>query len=162
VPPDDLADLYAGTSARLVGLLTAMGGSRDEAEEVCQDAWARLVVAWDKVHRYDDPEAWVRSVAVRLLISRHRRRDVARRALPRLLTRDDVQAQGPERIGMEQALRQLPLNQRTVLVLHYVVDLPVEEIATALGVPVGTVKSRLSRGRDALALLLTTEEVPHD
>ena len=61
------------------------------------------------------------------------------------------------------ALRALPLAQRTVIALHYLADLPVEQIADELGVPTGTVKSRLSRGRDALALALgpIEEEADH-
>ena len=49
------------------------------------------------------------------------------------------------------ALRALPEAQRHVIALHYLADLPVDQIAAELGVPSGTVKSRLSRGRDALA-----------
>jgi RNA polymerase sigma-70 factor (ECF subfamily) len=50
-----------------------------------------------------------------------------------------------------RALRRLPLAQREVLVLHYVAELAVERIAVELRLPVGTVKSRLARGRAALA-----------
>ena len=64
------------------------------------------------------------------------------------------------------ALRRLPAAQREAIALHYLADLPVHEVATATGVPVGTVKARLSRGRAALALLLadapdTSDEVRH-
>ena len=52
------------------------------------------------------------------------------------------------------ALRQLPANQRQALALHYLFDMPVEEIAREAGVPRGTVKSWLSRGRSRLAALL--------
>ena len=53
------------------------------------------------------------------------------------------------------ALRRLPLAQREAIALHYLADLPVAEVASSLGVPVGTVKTRLSRGRAALAVLLS-------
>ena len=59
---------------------------------------------------------------------------------------------------MIAALRQLPDSQREVLALHYLADLPVLEVAELLGVPEGTVKSRLMRGREALAALLSEEE----
>jgi RNA polymerase sigma factor (sigma-70 family) len=55
---------------------------------------------------------------------------------------------------LAQALRTLPIRQRQVLVLHYLVDLPVEEVAHTLGMPNGTVKILLSRGRHALAAKL--------
>ena len=158
-----LPDLYAATSARLVGLLTAMGGSAEDAEdaeEVCQEAWARLVVRWEKVRGYDDPEAWVRGVAVRLLISRRRRRTVAARLLPVLASRAVVAEPSAAAVDLSAALAVLPLEQRAVVVLHHALDLPVEEVARVLEIPVGTVKSRLSRGRAALAAVLSEEVTP--
>ncbi len=59
---------------------------------------------------------------------------------------------------MVAALRRLSLRHRQVLVLHYLVDLPVEEIARELGVAVGTAKSRLSRARQALAVQMANGE----
>jgi RNA polymerase sigma-70 factor (ECF subfamily) len=56
-----------------------------------------------------------------------------------------------EALALAEALRTLPIRQRQALVLHYLVDLQVEEIARTLGMPEGTVKSLLSRGRRALA-----------
>ena len=53
------------------------------------------------------------------------------------------------------ALRRLPEAQREAIALHHLADLPVHEVAATLGVPTGTVKARLSRGRAALATLLT-------
>ena len=55
------------------------------------------------------------------------------------------------------ALQRLPLPQREALVLHHCLDLPVEAVAAQTGVRVGTVKSRLARGREQLAALLGTE-----
>ena len=69
----DVAALYAATCSRLIGLLVSIGGSCSEAEEVAQDAYVKLLQHWNKVRGYDDPESWVRVVAVRLLISRRRR-----------------------------------------------------------------------------------------
>ncbi|WP_460806265.1 RNA polymerase sigma factor [Micromonospora zhanjiangensis] len=61
---------------------------------------------------------------------------------------------GPERTDLRDAIATLPAGHRQAIVLHYLADLPVEEIARLLDVPVGTVKSRLSRGRTALAARL--------
>ena len=57
-----------------------------------------------------------------------------------------------------QALRKLPAGQREVIALHHLADLTVEQVADTLGLPPGTVKARLSRGRASLAALLVTEE----
>ena len=63
----------------------------------------------------------------------------------------------PELLDLHHALRALPLGQRQVIVLHHLVGLPVEEVARELRLPTGTVKSRLARGRHALAHVLDTE-----
>jgi DNA-directed RNA polymerase specialized sigma24 family protein len=64
--------------------------------------------------------------------------------------------------GLVQALGSLPVRQRQAIVLHYLADLPVAEIAQALAVPSGTVKSLLARGRRALAAKLGEPEEVFD
>jgi len=56
-----------------------------------------------------------------------------------------------ERVALVEALRTLPRTYRQVIVLHHLLDLPVEQVARELGIPTGTAKARLSRGRRALA-----------
>ena len=63
----DPREVYAACYGRLVGLLTLAAGSQAEAEDVVQEAFIRLLLRWERVCRYDDPEAWVRRVAFRLL-----------------------------------------------------------------------------------------------
>lgn len=164
---EDVAALYARTCPRLVGLLVSIGGSRSEAEEVAQDAYVRLLQHWGTVRDYDDPESWVRVVAVRLLISRRRRATAATFGLRRLAGRArQHQPEQPElsadALAVTSALRTLPVAQRACVILHHAMDLSVEQVAQELKVPVGTVKSRLSRARAALAPLLNDhEEVNH-
>jgi RNA polymerase sigma factor (sigma-70 family) len=67
-----------------------------------------------------------------------------------------------ETLALVEALRTLPVRQRQVIVLHYLVDLPVQEIAQTLAVPSGTVKSLLARGRQALAARLGEAEEVFD
>lgn len=66
----------------------------------------------------------------------------------------------PDRVALLNALRQLAGPTRETVVLHYLADLPVDEIAATLGVPSGTVKARLSRGRAALAEILNDDAIP--
>jgi RNA polymerase sigma factor (sigma-70 family) len=61
-------------------------------------------------------------------------------------------------VALAEALRTLPLTQRQALVLHYLVGMPVKEVAATLRVPTGTVKARLHRGRRALAAQLDDDE----
>jgi RNA polymerase sigma-70 factor, ECF subfamily len=63
-----------------------------------------------------------------------------------------------EALALAEALRTLPIRQRQVLVLHYLVDLSVDEVARTLDMPDGTVKSLLARGRHALAAKLGEPE----
>lgn len=144
-----VAELYAASYARLVGVLTVVTGSRADAEEVVQEAFARLLTRWGRVRDYDDPEAWVRKVAFRLSMSRWRRATTAARTLARLGPAPHAEPPGDARLDAERLLDGLPRAFREVLVLHHALGLPLERIADELGIPVGTVKSRLSRARAA-------------
>lgn len=156
---DDFEALYAAAYVRLVRVLTVASGSQPDAEEVVQEAFVRLLPRWSKVRGYADPEAWVRSVAFRLLSNRRRGRRAADRTLSRYGQPDqEVRPPDGDRVDVTRALSTLPAQQRHVVVLHHLLGLPVEQIASELALPVGTVKSRLSRGRAALAPLLMTEE----
>lgn len=86
---------------------------------------------------------------MRRLISVHRRRQVAARVLPRLAHDDVVPEPGVDRLDVDWALRRLTPDARAVLVLHHGLGMPLPEVAEVLGVPVGTVKSRLHRARAA-------------
>jgi RNA polymerase sigma-70 factor, ECF subfamily len=158
--PADVAELYSRAYQPLVGLLTSIGGSAGDAEEVAQDAFVKLLGHWQTVGSYDDPEAWVRMVAVRLLISRYRRARVAALGTLRLSRRPEAASSEltAQSLDVARALSSLPITHRAVLLLHHGLDLSVETVARELQIPVGTVKSRLSRGRAALAPLLREPE----
>ena len=149
---------YAATSHRLVGQLFAMTGDLGEAEDALQEAYIRAWQKWPKIGAYESPEGWVRSVAFKLCVNawwKTRNRLTAhRRAAPRSEAGTEPEL-GPDLLALMHALRQLPERQRRVLVLHYVADLSVEQITRETGMPSGTVKSYLSRGRAALAPLVS-------
>jgi RNA polymerase sigma-70 factor (ECF subfamily) len=154
---DQVRDLYAGSYRRLVGVVALVAGSRAEAEECVQEAFLRLLNNWPKVERYDDPEAWVRQAAIRLLSNRLRKARNGTRAVLRLDPPRHADGPDGDRLDVERALEQLPLAQRQAIVLHHLVGLDVAQVARVLGVPTGTVKSRLTRARSALAPLLREE-----
>ncbi len=153
-PPDDLAQLYEAAYPRLVAVVSAVSGRPGEAEEAVQDAFVRLLGQWDRVARYDDPEAWLRRVALGFAGNRRRKTRNGLRAVLRLGRPDDVAPPSGDAVDLRRALAGLRHEQREVLVLQHYVGLEVEAIARELGVPVGTVKSRLARARAALAPLL--------
>lgn len=153
----DLAQFYDAAYPRLVAVVATVGGDRGAAEEVVQDAFVRLIGQWSRVSAYDDPEAWLRKVALGLLSNRRRKLRNGARALLRHGPAPDVPPVTAEAVDLSRALRLLPVAQREVLVLVHVVGLDLASAALTLDVPVGTVKSRLSRARAALAPLLTEE-----
>lgn len=156
----DLRDLYAASYFRLVGVVGAVCGDRHEAEEAVQDAFVHLMANWAKVSRYDQPEAWVRKVALRQVSKRRRKTLNGLKAALRHGPQLDVPGPTPAAVDVERALDALPPQQRAVVVLHRL-GLDAAETADALGVPVGTVRSRLARARAALAPALR-EEHPDD
>jgi len=148
-----IAELYHAAYRRLVTQLYAFTTDLGEAQDVVQEAFARALARPGVLADLDNPEAWLRTVAVNIVRRRWRRRVL----LDAILLRDrPVQRfidlpPGPERADLRTAIAALPRQFREVIVLHYLADLSVEETARVLSVPVGTVKSRLSRGRAALA-----------
>jgi RNA polymerase sigma-70 factor, ECF subfamily len=145
------AAFYAGSYRRLLGQLFAVTGDLAEAENVVQEAYARAFARWSRVGGYDLPEAWVRRVAINLAAMADRSLRRRARALLRLGPPPVVPELSPDLIDLHDALRALPLGQRQVIVLHHLVGLPVEEVARELRLATGTVKSRLARGRAAMA-----------
>lgn len=155
---------YHGSFARLVGQTYALCGDLAEAQDCVQEAFVR---AWDRRRTLDVdgyPEAWVRTVAHRLCVSRWRRARRARQHPDRAHLPAQPREPDVTRVALHTALQQLPAHQRRAIVLHHLCDLSVVDVAREVGAPVGTVKARLSRGRAALAQLLgddVPQESPH-
>ncbi len=151
-----LREVYAAAYPRLVGQLAGVTGDPAEAEDVVMEAFARAAARPDEFADIDNPEAWLRTVAVNLARSRWRRMLRRSHLLPRLGTTAAYDDLPDDRLALMAALRRLPAAQREAIALHHLADLPVAEVALTLGVPEGTVKARLARGRAALAVLLET------
>ena len=154
---DAVAAVYGQSFRRLVGVVALAADSRSDAEECVQEAFVRLLGKWSTVSTYDDPEAWVRHVAFRLLSNRRRNARAALRGLVRHGPPADGRAPDGDRLDVAAALADLPLSQRQVVVLHHLLGYSIVEVSDVLRVPAGTVKSRLARGHAALAPLLTEE-----
>ena len=130
----------------LVRLAFGLTGDRWAAEDLAQVTLARAYVAWRRVRRADDPDAYLRRILINASNRRFRRHRVAEQPgdLP------ETAVEGPadlvdERAALLAALRQLPLRQRAVVMLRYWEDLTDAQIAAALGCSPGTVRSQLSR-----------------
>ncbi|MFJ8582214.1 SigE family RNA polymerase sigma factor [Micromonospora sp. NPDC093277] len=154
---------YRATRQRLFEFLHALTGDPAEAQDVLHEAYARAWQRWSTVTTYEAPEAWVRTVARRIAVSRWRR--ARNRLIAHRRSGPPGEIPGPDanRVALLTALARLPVEQRTAIVLHHLCDLPVAEVARETGTPEGTVKARLARGRRALAGLLGVdlEETSH-
>lgn len=149
----DLRDVYAASAGRLVAQLYGMTGDFAEAQDAVQEAFARALSRPSRIRGVDNPEAWLRRVAMNIARSRHRRRALFDRIARsgRLDADDIVPPISPDHVALVTALQRLPRAIRETVVLHHLADLPVAEVATALGCTADTVKTRLVRGRRALA-----------
>jgi RNA polymerase sigma-70 factor, ECF subfamily len=150
----DFDELYQSQYGAVLAMAFALTGDASEAHDLTQEAFCRAWQRWARVARYDDPLAWIRRVVSNLATSRWRRLATARLHLHRHLP-GHMPALEPDHVALVAALRNLPTKQRQAIVLFHLADRPLAEIAHELGVPVGTVKSWLSRGRAALAVHLS-------
>jgi len=136
---------------------TRLGGPRVDPEDAAHDVFLVVLTRLDSLERPERLGAWIFSI-VRKVLDRHRRRAWWRRWLPGVEV-DAVSNERPAdlRLGdarMARELRvlldRLPTEQREAIVLADVEDRPIAEVAELVGVPIGTVKSRLRLGRQRL------------
>jgi RNA polymerase sigma-70 factor (ECF subfamily) len=156
-------DFFVFEYPRLVAALTLVTGDVDTARDAVDEACAR---AWERERRkqqIDSLPAWVRVVALNVARGRYRRRSNEQRARQRLATMaiPTAEVEQSTRVDVARALARLPRRQREVVVLHYFLDLTIDDVAAQLAVTAGTVKTSLHRARTALAAELgdTNDEV---
>lgn len=159
---DGFDAFYRGTSQRLARYAYGLTDNATEAQDLTQEAYARAWQRWRKVRAYDEPEAWLRVVVTRLATDRWRRLGIRRAAS--WLLRPPAPAEPPSEntVLLVAALRTLPLAQQRALVLHYLLDRSLADIAVETGTNVNTVKSWLARGRASLAAVLEHPRHPTD
>jgi RNA polymerase sigma-70 factor (sigma-E family) len=147
------AQLYETSYRRVVVAVYAFTGNLSDAEEIAQEAFAIAYSRRRRVKATTSPEAWLYTVAINLARRRWRRGNTLERLLRKEIPPQPVPP--PDWVGEHQelhtAIRALSTEHRAVVVLFYLADMPIDEVAAVLGIAVGTVKSRLSRARAALA-----------
>jgi RNA polymerase sigma-70 factor (ECF subfamily) len=154
---EEFTELYLRSRERLAGQLYALIGDEHGAFDLVEEAFVRTWAKWDRIATYDDPEAFVRRVAFNLAKNQWRRvrRTLLRSSPPEVASRASDWSSHQDLVA---ALMTLSRNEREAIVLHYLADRPIDEIAGQMKVPAGTVKSWLSRGRSRLAERLTVDD----
>lgn len=154
VTQDRFQELHAHRD-RLYRALALALGNPGLAADAIDEAMVRAYTRWDRIEAYASPEGWVYRVAM----------NVARSAL-RKTRREDLWDQPPETTVVDQhpdlelreAISRLPVNFRSVVVARFLLDWSTAETAEGLGIPEGTVKTRLKRALRRLAKDLGGEE----
>jgi len=142
---------------RLVSLGTAMTGRRDVASDIAQEAFLRAHRDWEAVRAYERPSAWVRKVAVNLLIDYQRTSARERAAVDRLVGAPVAESSTPALTRWVELTSTLPTRQRQIVTLFYADDLSVTGIAELLHISEGAVKASLFKARASLHQLLESE-----
>ena len=156
-PPTEIEHVFRAHYDRLVRSLTIACGDAEQAADAVQEAFVRAHVRWRRLRHYEDPVGWVRRVAINLLRDQHRRTKRKDRALARLAATPTQPVGTPEHDRLGELLDQLPRQQRTAVALYYVEGLTVAEVATAMGLAEGSVKSHLHDARRRLREVIGEE-----
>lgn len=147
IAADEVSAYMAARWLSLVRAARLLGCELSEAEDLVQSTLVKCFVGWSKVSKADDRDAYV----YRILINTHRSQR-RKRSSREVLVSDQSVFDGPvdfdttgRTASVERALASLSVQARQVVVLRYFADLTERQTADALGIPVGTVKSRAAR-----------------
>lgn len=152
---------YARASLdRLRRMAYVLCGDRHLAADVVQETLVRLYTGWARVRAVEHLDAYVHRMLVRRFLEERRRPWSRMRLTPTVpdTVVGALPASVEDRSALVTALRRVPPRQRAVLVLRFLYDLPVDEVAGLLDTTPGTVKSQTSRGLTTLRRLLDEDE----
>jgi RNA polymerase sigma factor (sigma-70 family) len=157
---DAFTQLVRASVPRLAGVAGLILRDPDRAKDAVQDA---LVAAWKDMGALRDPDAWdawLRRLTIRACYrtaKRDRQRMHVEAAV--IATEDSIRLPDPstdiaDRDWVLAELGRLDIDQRSVIALHYYLDLPMREVAQILGIPFGTAASRLHRGLEVMRVAM--------
>lgn len=164
---DAFDELVARWHEPLWRYVLAMTGDPAAAEEIVQDGWLRILRGIDRLRQPDRLQPWLFSIVRRTLADRLRKRytDAVLAPLSEPLEGELADPEPPSDLGWEEseslhrALAALTEDDRETVILFYLRELDLREVAQVLGIPVGTVKSRLHRARRLLRSELESQGV---
>jgi RNA polymerase sigma-70 factor (ECF subfamily) len=149
----DFDALYRAEFEQVRRAVFLLCGDAQLAEDATQEAFARALARWRRLRTHQVPGGWITTTAMNVA-----RRQLRRRHEP--ITVEPTHPDGADAVTVRAAIAALPPRQQEAVALHYLLDMPVAEVATAMEIDAGTVKTHLSRAREALARTLTGTE--HD
>jgi RNA polymerase sigma-70 factor (ECF subfamily) len=149
---DGFEDFYRQELARVRRAVFLMCGDAQVAEDAAQEAFARALARWHRLRSHPVRGGWVTTTAMNVGRRHLRRRHTV--AVAEVIDDPDTAVA----IAIRTAVAALPDRQQEAVALHYLLDLPVNDVAVAMGVDPGTVKTHLSRARASLARALADAE----
>ncbi|MFC1410871.1 SigE family RNA polymerase sigma factor [Streptacidiphilus sp. N1-12] len=149
-----LEDFIDGRREQLFRSAFLLCGNRDEADDLVQTTLLKVVLAWRRLERIDNVDAYARRTLVNVFIASRRRMWWRERPFGELPESSAPAVDLDAGLAVQAALGRLPVKQRTVLVLRFWEDLSAEATADLLGMRPGTVRSHASRGIAALRAAL--------
>ncbi len=152
--PQSFEAWYEREGSRIQRALVAVVGDIDVATDATSDAFADALDNWSRVGRMANPTGWTYKVALNAAKRNERRRAIEKRLFKKLPPDPPAHA---EATGLWDAVGRLPIRQRTAIILRYVADLPIGEIAAAMSIAEGTVGATLSQACRSLAASLGDE-----
>ena len=152
---DDFEDFFTANYEAVVQALRLAVGDSARGEEAAQEAFARAWARWRRVRAMDRPVAWVYVVA--LNVERKRWRRAGELLVEPSEVAVDPTEQAARDFDLRAAVQRLPERQRTAIALRYLADLPVADVARAMGCADGTVKATVHQALRSLRISLEDE-----
>lgn len=153
-----MIDEYIGQyGKRLYGLCMSLTKAKDDADDLYQETWLKVCL---KISQYDEKrpfEAWLTGICVNTYRDLLRKRKKAPQTQEAAENLPCLKENTEEALALRQAIDTLPQKMRITVILHYFHDLDEKKTAAALGIPTGTVKSRLNKAKKLLKEALENE-----
>ena len=157
----DFAPFFDRLRGSLVRLAWTLTGDTETASDIVQTAFTDAYRDWARISTAENPDTWVRRMVINRCSNarRDRYRDQQRITRANNATRTSpTDPLAESTVEFFDLVRELPDRQREVVALHYLDDLSVDDIAAALDISAGTVKTSLHRARHTLAHTLTANQ----
>jgi RNA polymerase sigma-70 factor (ECF subfamily) len=150
MPVESFESFVLENHARLYGALCLLTKNRDEAEEIAQEAFVRILERWDRVRIVEDPTGYLFRTAMNVFRKRARRAIVAVRRAVTVAPADDFVEQIVASDLLVRAIAELPTDQRAALIVTSFLGYSSDDAAGMLGARPSTIRARATRARATL------------